>query len=244
MTEKESKKTNRKSKDDRYRNWTFLVYPESAPENWRDILDDLKVPWVESPLHDSDINPDGGIKKSHWHVELLFTNKKSYEQVLDITNSVNGTIPQRVEDVRGMTRYFAHMDNPSKAQYSPSLIIGHNGVDVATYLKASSKARYESIKEMRKFISDNDIIEYCDLFDYACESRSDDWLPLLCDNSSYVIDAYIRSRRNKKRDNCITSYYDVVSGEVLKFDLSKESDREDYNKLIASGRMLQPVNDK
>ncbi|MFK5220012.1 Rep family protein [Lactococcus cremoris] len=29
-----------KKVDSRARNWSLVVYPESAPENWRDILDD------------------------------------------------------------------------------------------------------------------------------------------------------------------------------------------------------------
>ena len=27
------------TKDGRYRQWTIVVYPESAPENWRNLLD-------------------------------------------------------------------------------------------------------------------------------------------------------------------------------------------------------------
>ena len=46
------------------RDWTFIVYPESAPKAWREILDDTHLRWVESPLHDRDVNPDGEIKKS------------------------------------------------------------------------------------------------------------------------------------------------------------------------------------
>ena len=57
-----------KKVDSRARNWSLVVYPESAPENWRDILDDYHIPWVESPLHDKDINPDGEIKK---HIGIL-----------------------------------------------------------------------------------------------------------------------------------------------------------------------------
>ena len=49
---KESKK-----KDVRARTWTFVQYPESAPENWRDILDGYHIPWVESPLHDRSEEP-------------------------------------------------------------------------------------------------------------------------------------------------------------------------------------------
>ncbi|MEE5905358.1 Rep family protein, partial [Streptococcus pneumoniae] len=52
------------------RDWTFLVYPESAPENWRTILDETFMRWVESPLHDKDVNADGEIKKPHWHILL------------------------------------------------------------------------------------------------------------------------------------------------------------------------------
>ena len=29
-----------KEKNERYRNWSWIVYPESAPENWRTLLDE------------------------------------------------------------------------------------------------------------------------------------------------------------------------------------------------------------
>ena len=52
------------------RDWTFIVYPESTPKNWRDILDETHMRWVESPLHDKDVNPDGELKKEHYHILL------------------------------------------------------------------------------------------------------------------------------------------------------------------------------
>ena len=41
MTEDEKKLLKELSsiKDKRSRNWTFVIYPESAPENWMDLLD-------------------------------------------------------------------------------------------------------------------------------------------------------------------------------------------------------------
>ena len=54
------------------RDWTFIVYPESAPDNWRELLDDTHLRWIESPLHDKDVNEDGEIKKPHWHILLSF----------------------------------------------------------------------------------------------------------------------------------------------------------------------------
>ena len=52
------------AKETRTRSWTFLVYPESAPDNWRDYLDEEHLEWVESPLHEFDVNPTGEVKKT------------------------------------------------------------------------------------------------------------------------------------------------------------------------------------
>ena len=51
-------------KDTRSRNWSWIIYPESAPENWRTILDESGEKWIESPLHDKDINELTGEPKS------------------------------------------------------------------------------------------------------------------------------------------------------------------------------------
>ena len=49
----------------RTRNFATIVYPESAPENWKSILENEIVPALISPLHDKDINADGEKKKAH-----------------------------------------------------------------------------------------------------------------------------------------------------------------------------------
>lgn len=187
------------NKETRTRNWTIVLYPESAPENWRDILDELHIEWVESPLHDKDLNADGEPKKPHWHVLLMFGGVKSWEQVLEITGQLNAPIPQRCHNAKSMVRYMAHLDNPSKAQYSVSDIIGHGGVDLSEMLRPSSSERYTLIAEMTEFISDNDITEFKDLLDYARMYQFDTWFPLLCDNSAYVIGQYIKSNRHRKQ---------------------------------------------
>ena len=50
---------NQKNKIVKGRDWTFIVYPESAPSNWRDTLNKTHLRWIESPLHDKDVNADG-----------------------------------------------------------------------------------------------------------------------------------------------------------------------------------------
>ena len=186
-------------KDTRTRNWTFFVYPDSAPENWRDILDEMHMPWIESPLHDKDVDANGELKKAHWHILLLFGSKKSYEQVREITLRLKAPNPQKVMNLKGVVRYFAHMDDPDKFQYSKSEIIGHAGADPLIYLSASSGERYQLIKEMISFVKENEVDEIQDLIDYAMENRFDDWFPLLCDNSAFIMNNYIKSIRHRVR---------------------------------------------
>ena len=186
-------------KDDRTRNWTFIVYPESAPENWVEILKEEQVPFVISPLHDRDVNADGEVKKPHWHVMLMFSGKKSLKQIQEITEKINSPIPQKVNDVKAMARYFLHMDNPEKYQYRKEDLRIYGGVDVEKYLTSVSEQkneRYDGIREMCRFVDENGIVEFSDLMAYAMDNRSD-WFELLCDNSAYVIGLYIKSRRHK-----------------------------------------------
>lgn len=185
------------NKDQRTRNWTFVLYEDSAPENWRDILDEEHIEWIESPWHDKDVNADGEPKKKHKHILLMFGGVKSYEQVKEITDKLGQPIPQRTHNAKAMVRYMAHMDNPEKAQYNQADIIAHGGVDLAELLRPSSSERYTLIKEMIDYVRSAAVTEFQDLMDYAAAEHFDDWFPLLCDNSSYVIGLYINSQRHR-----------------------------------------------
>jgi predicted RNA-binding Zn-ribbon protein involved in translation (DUF1610 family) len=123
------------AKEKRKRNWLFVVYPESAPENWREVIQAEHVPGYISPLHDADINADGEPKKAHWHVLLTFAGLKTFEQVKSLTNLLNAPAPIPCEDIRGAVRYLCHLDNPEKAQYRPADVVSLGGND---YLDAIS----------------------------------------------------------------------------------------------------------
>lgn len=188
------------NKDTRTRNWTIVVYPDSAPENWREIIDDMHIEWVESPLHDCDANADGTVKKAHWHILLMFGGVKTYEQVVELVEPLNCPIPTKVHNTKALVRYMAHLDNPEKRQYDVKQIVAHGGVDVADLLKPSSSEKYTYIKEMREWCDENNISEFEELFTYASNERFDDWFPLLCDSCSFVMSQFLKSKRhNPKR---------------------------------------------
>lgn len=170
-----------KKKDERVRNWAFVAYPDSCPQDWREIMTALGLCWARSPLHDKDVNEtaEGGTetKKAHWHFVLKFANKVSFEQVKQITDKLNATIPQKVANVVGAVRYMAHLDNPEKAQYKVADILEGGGFDVDNILKLTPAQEREILTEILRYCRANGIDELCDLED-ICLDEKEEWLPV------------------------------------------------------------------
>lgn len=74
------KSTQQKAKD---RFFTFLLYPESLPKDWKIKLELLGVPIAISPLHDKDkAEVEGEVyKKPHYHVLYIANNPVTADSV-------------------------------------------------------------------------------------------------------------------------------------------------------------------
>lgn len=184
-----------KNKDNRKRDWTFLVYPESVLEDWQSYLDDLYIPYVVSPLHEFDLNDDGTIKKPHYHVLFCFDGKKSFDQICDICDEIKATRPFPVQSKRKLIRYFCHIDNSDKHLYSPDDILNRSGDDISKYFLPSEDEKTVIVSDIMKFIEDNNITEFYHLESYVRECKFNEWYyTLKCEK--YFFDMKIRSLRN------------------------------------------------
>lgn len=179
------------------RNWAFVLYPESAPKNWREQLLQTGLQCAVSPLHDRDVNPTGEPKKPHYHVILAYSGPTSYNVVKALTNGKLGqTIPQPLEQLEGYYRYFTHKDNPEKAQYNASDIETINGFDIRNYIDLTKSEVVRIKREIQAFIRDNQIFEYADLMDLlmdAGEEMADHYE--VAANNTVFFDRYLSSRR-------------------------------------------------
>lgn len=181
----------------RKRNWIAVVYPDSLPDNWLDILTETGLPIAISPLHCFDINSDGEIKKPHYHLILCYSGPTSFEVVSDlIVSKLNGVIPKPCESVRGAIRYLTHLDNPEKYQYSLTDIRYLNGFDKSDYLTTTEVNSY--IREIQNFIIDNNIVEFCDLLDILSDNEYTDWYSTV-NTHIFLFNTYLTSRRNKQK---------------------------------------------
>lgn len=179
------------------RNWAFIIYPESMPSDWFDKLQMTGLPFAISPLHDKDLNPTGDEKKPHYHVLTYYdsptTQNTVKKQVCDI---VNGTIPIKLESLKGMYRYHVHRDNPEKYQYNDSDRTFINGFDVK---RVADLSYYEIKALIRKIYSDivaNEIFEYSDLIDFYNDNCMYNELEVV-ENHTILFNTYVTSKRYK-----------------------------------------------
>lgn len=176
----------------RVRTWATVVYPESAPDNWMQLLGEKCIPVMISPLHENDINPTGEPKKPHYHVLFNFDGKKSADQMREYVDLISGVGLEAVGSTRGYARYLCHLDNPEKAQYSPSDVKCYGGADYMAIIGLAID-KYVAIKDMMDFCDQNNIVSYAQLLRY-CSAERMDWFRVLCDNGTVVMKEFLKSK--------------------------------------------------
>jgi len=178
-------------KEQRKRNWAFVVYPDSAPQDWREQLRGMLVPGFISPLHDSDVNADGEPKKPHWHVMLTFKGLKSYDQVKEITDALNAPAPQECKDTRAYARYLIHADNPEKAQYQVGEVESLGGADYLEKIKCAADTD-TAIGEMMDWCIEQGCFSFYRLSNYARSNRPD-WFRVITSSRTVFLVAWLKS---------------------------------------------------
>lgn len=186
------KKYDESRKGTRTRNWATVVYPESAPANWETILAECHSACFVSPLHDSDINPDGTPKKEHYHVIVMFDAVKNRDQVKELFDRIGGVGTEKISSLRGYARYLCHLDNPEKHQYSPDDVKAYGGADYISVIGLPTD-KYKAIDEMIDYCEENNVYSFAELIIYARGSHRD-WFRVLCDSGAVVIEKYLKSK--------------------------------------------------
>lgn len=177
------------------RNWGFVIYPESLPENWMDILMQSGLPLAISPLHDKDVNPDGTPKKTHFHVIAIYGSPTTFNNVKTLTDRLNAPIPIFLDQVRGMYRYHIHQDNPEKYQYDDKDRILLNGFSILDFCELTKNEVLQIKKKMVAVIKENQLCEYSTFVDFVMEHYTDTEFDVVS-NNTFFFDKYLTSCRH------------------------------------------------
>lgn len=186
-------------KDKRSNKWAFLLYQESVPDNYLEILEKMHIPFVLSPWHDKDINKETGeFKKAHKHGALYFDSLKSYSQVSELL-SENLNTPSHVEIImspKGMYDYFTHAENSEKTLYDINDIESGCGFELEKFIIDNNYNEHLSLAI--------DIIEKYNFFEFRnlvlyVRTKEPKLLNLIMDKS-YFFAKYLDSRRYDKNE--------------------------------------------
>lgn len=184
--------------------WAFVIYPESLPDGWLEILRDTHVPIALSPLHDRDVwteadeeaNPEhkaGEPKKPHRHGVMYFESLKTPDQALEVLEPLGVKRVERVYAPKAYNRYLCHLDDPEKAQYPIEEVVRLNGADCSMVRELTADEREAMQRDIQRFVIDTGITEYAELMDYCLESNPD-WLKIVR-SQTITWRGYLASRR-------------------------------------------------
>lgn len=159
---------------DKARYFTFLLYPESIPDDWELKLELLGLPIAISPLHDKDESSIEGqqYKKAHYHVIYVANNPVTADSVRKRIQRTLGkqsvakvqVVAQSVENVY---LYLTHESKDAIAKnkhvYDKKDIKLLNNFDVDRYLTLDESEKKELRQTLFEIIADYKIVNVIEL---------------------------------------------------------------------------------
>ena len=212
---------------DKARYFTFLLYPESVPEDWQEKLVEIGQPMAISPLHDKDMNADGTLKKPHWHVIYIASNPVTAESVrLKIKRILGNQSVALVQiiatTVENTFLYFTHETQDAiaknKALYNAKDIKFLNNFDIDRYIVLDVEDKDDILNDICDLIDEQGLANIRELRRFVKTHGTEYNLPSMKILNSVLrshtgllrlyFDAVYQERRYGRSD------FDVETGEI------------------------------
>lgn len=187
------------------RNFSFLIYPDSSPNDWRTRLESLGLPIAASPIHDQDkvervkspldlsdeerdLYQQGLLfKKPHRHILYIAKNPVTADAVRNkVKRALGEKAVQHVEivdNVEGAYLYLTHESKDAKAKhkhvYSKKDLVLLNNFDIDRYVTLDDVQKKEMFNAITHAIVDYKLENILDLSDYINEHGKEIGVPTL-----------------------------------------------------------------
>lgn len=183
--------TTKASKETKSRVFTFLLYKDSAPDDFVELLTSQQAfPVAVSPLHDKDLveNPEdtpeaylkeyGGFKKPHYHCIIVSNNsltpsaiQKRLQHALGKEEAVG--MVQICHHIKGAYEYLTHESVDAKKKnkhvYPREQIVHINNFDITRYVTISADERKQNLNIVLDLIYNNHLCNVFELRDFISE---------------------------------------------------------------------------
>lgn len=182
-------------KNTKARNFTFIIYPESIPDDWEDCLEKLGVSMAVSPLHNLDeterkfedmtkeqqviFNAGGKVyKKPHYHVLYIARNPVTIESVRNKIKRILGSKSlshiEIVDYVESVFKYLTHETSDAikknKHKYDKADLKFINDFDIDRYVMLDENQKRELKNVLLDIIRKNHLVNVVHLFNFIEEN--------------------------------------------------------------------------
>lgn len=211
---------------DKARYFTFLLYPESIPNDWSQRLELMGVPIAISPLHDKDkSNVEGQTyKKAHYHVVYVAKNPVTTDSVRKRIQRVLGArsvskVQIVVQSMENMYLYLTHESKDAiaknKHKYSKRDITLLNNFDIDRYITLDVEDKDDMLNDVCDLIDDHNLANMRELRRFVKLHGIEYGLP-----SMKIINSVLRAHTG-----LIRLYFDAVYQERKygRGDINKET---------------------
>lgn len=154
--------TNRPPKS---REWEVVFYDDNEA-HIEELKTLIKEKNVVGAYHDRDLKEDGTPKKAHYHIYIKFENTSTLGSVEKLIPNHETNLIKAIKSFRGACRYLLHLDNPEKAQYDETSLVGN--VSLAKRYLQSDDVECEAVRKILTFIDtsddvlfDKDVLFWC-----------------------------------------------------------------------------------
>lgn len=206
------------------RYFTFLLYPDSLPEDWEMKLESIGVPIAISPLHDKDLSDVKGqkYKKAHYHVIYVAKNPVTADSVRykikqTLGNKSIAMVQIVVQSMENIYLYLTHESKDAIAKnkrvYDKKDIKLLNNFDIDRYITLDVEDKDDMLNDVCDMIDEYDLANMRELRRFVRNNGTKHNLP-----SMKIINSVLRSHTG-----LIRLYFDAVYQE-------RKYGRTDYDK--------------
>lgn len=196
---------------DKARYFTFLLYPESIPEDWEMHLELTGIPMAISPLHNKDKSSVEGqeYKKPHYHVVYVAANPVTTHSVrMKIQRILGKQSIAKVQVVKqSMENIYLYLTHESKDaiaknkyKYDKKEIKLLNNFDIDRYVVLDVEDKDEMLNDVCDMIDEHSLANIRELRRFVKEHGTEYSLP-----SMKIINSVLRSHTG-----LIRLYFDAV----------------------------------
>ncbi len=196
---------------DKARYFTFLLYPESIPQDWEMKLESIGLPIAISPIHDKDLSGVEGqkYKKAHYHVIYVAKNPVTADSVRYKIKQILGEksvamVQIVVQSMENIYLYLTHESKDAiaknKVRYPKKDIRLLNNFDIDRYMTLDVEDKDDMLNDVCDLIDEHSLANIRELRRFVRVRASEYNLP-----SMKIINSVLRSHTGLVR-----LYFDAV----------------------------------